>query len=96
MTRAISVEEFRDEFAEYADTDPLLIGKKIDEAQARCDETVWGSLWVHGIKYLAAHLLATSPKGRQARLQSNNGASLYLEEYKRVQRNVAAFTGRVI
>lgn len=96
MPRAVSIDDFKLEFPAFASTDAGVVGAKLDAAQRRCDETVWGDKWTDGIKYLAAHLLSIDQNGKQARLSSSSGSSTYLTEYKNLQKGLAAFLGRVI
>lgn len=77
-------------FPEFANTNAALVESRIAQAEARIDAAVWGARAADGVLYLAAHLLATSPYGQQARLSSKDGSSTYLVEYVRLQREVAA------
>jgi hypothetical protein len=57
----------------------------IDDATARTDASVFGVDTEAAIFYLAAHLLAASPSGKDARLKGEGFASLYLVERQRLE-----------
>jgi hypothetical protein len=57
----------------------------IDDATARTDASIFGADTEAAIFYLAAHLLAASPSGKDARLKGEGFQSLYLEERQRLE-----------
>lgn len=67
----------------------------IDAALMRTPTDPWGTYRDEGTLYLAAHLLAVTPFGQNAKLASKVGDSVYGVEYKRLQRIVTAGRGRV-
>lgn len=87
---AASAATFLVRFPEFARADADLVEAKLEEAARRVDASVWGAKADDGTYYLAAHLLAVSPFGMNARLASDRGSSTYLEEYRRMQRAVSA------
>ena len=86
---ATSSHAFRVRFPEFADLADSLVTAKIGEAQRRCDAGLWGSKYQDGVFYLAAHLLAISPFGQDARLSQANNETVYYSEHKRLQSMVA-------
>jgi len=85
-----SVAAFKGEFPEFAATDDPIVAAALVRAEQRVDPIVWGEKTDQGVAYLAAHLLALAPFGQNARLASNSGTSIYHEEFRRLQREVAA------
>ena len=79
-----SFPEFTDVHAEY----PTLLDAKLGEAGRRVSASVTGDLYPDLVGYLAAHLVATSPQGQQARQASDKGRTTYLDEYERLSRVV--------
>lgn len=82
--------DFIGSFPEFAGAPQALIQAKLDEAARNMDLPVWGALADDGISYLAAHKLATSPAGQNARLITKDGTSTYLLEYRRLCRIVGS------
>lgn len=74
---AVTVESFRESFPEFRSASLELIKAKIDEAALQVDAVVWEGKTDLGVKYTAAHLLALSPFGRQAKLVSKDGTTTY-------------------
>lgn len=66
-----------------------LIKAKIDEATRRTDPTLASDLADDITYYLAAHLLAQSPMGQNAKLVAKDGSTTYGKEYKRLCRLVS-------
>lgn len=91
---AVTVEQIKSEFPEFAQTDPRLIAAKIADAQARLNQSAFGPLWDQAIKYRACHLIAMSPSGEYARLsvkeQSVDGATTtYEREFRKLVRSIS-------
>lgn len=88
----MTVASFLEAFPEFTDVNtetPDLVSAKLAQATRRVAEgTVSAFLRDDLIAYLAAHLIATSPQGQQARLSSDAGSSTYLVEYQRLCRTV--------
>jgi len=77
-------------FPEFAKASPELVDAKLAEAARRIAPDVWKEKTDDGIGYLAAHLLAVSPFGQQARLVAKDGGTVYEETYKQIKREVAS------
>jgi Protein of unknown function (DUF4054) len=90
---AVTVEQIKAEFTEFANTDSALITAKIGDATAMLNATAFGDRHDYTVKYLACHLVALSPGGEFARLDPNkepDGArTLYEREYLRLLRSIA-------
>ncbi len=85
----VSIATFKAHFPEFADARAPddLIAAKLDEADNQTNSETWGDLLDQGILYLAAHLLATSPFGQQARLASSDATSTYGNRYDRLAKS---------
>ena len=90
MATAPTPAAFLVQFPEFTGADTVLISAKIADAVRRTDETVWGSNWVMGVMYRAAHLLAMSPMGRKMRLATDEGQSVYKQELDTLVRRVSS------
>ena len=88
---AVTVEEFINHFAEFDECPVDFIQSYLDDANARIDRGEWGETKGDiGQKYLAAHMLALSPFGQQARLVAKGAmTTTYEAHYKRLLREVA-------
>lgn len=91
-----TTEDLTDAFPEFREADADLLSSRLGAAIRRVDALVWGSMWQDGVLMLAAHLLAISPYGMNARLSAKDGSSTYLAEYERMRLEVTAGVGRVI
>lgn len=85
MPTVVTVEEFQAEFPAFAATDAGLVSAKLDAAERKCDADAWGDLLRDGVMNLAAHLIATDPRGQSSRLVSQNADTTYLREYLSLQ-----------
>jgi hypothetical protein len=104
---ALTVAAFKTFFPEFAITGDAakiaardaMIQLYIDDATTEIGDywkDVCGRDWTDkGVKYLAAHKLAISPFGLNAKLSSKEGKSVYGEEYMRLSRIVSFGRGRV-
>lgn len=92
---AVSVLQFKAEFPEFANTENALIQSRLTMATARVNSTVWGSRQNDGIKMLAAHLIALSPLGEQAKLKHENRGTIYGDQFEAMKSEVA-FGFRVV
>ena len=78
------------EFPEFADIPVADIDFKIADAVGRINAEIWGTLTDQGVKYLACHLLAVSPLGEQAKLETEEGGTVYFQTYERLMKSVAS------
>jgi hypothetical protein len=85
---AVSRASFLARFPEFEPAPPLMIDEAIAEAVTRVDSGVWGNKTDAGVRWRAAHLLAISPFGQQARLVSKDGSTTYGKEHARLMREV--------
>lgn len=86
---AVDADQIRTEFAEFADlTDPEIDPKIADAVQMVATET-WGDATDFGVKYMACHLLAISPLGEQAKLDTE-GETVYLKTFNAKKSSVAS------
>ncbi len=89
----ITVAQFLAEFAEFDPEDgsaDALVQAKLDAAYLRTPADIWDTLVDEGAKYLAAHLLATSPFARELRLVQKTGETSYGIERRKLEGIVAA------
>lgn len=90
--------EFIDRFPEFGEQPQALVTAAIEEAAEASPEIVWGSelRQTRGIRYLAAHILATRTMQIGAQVGSPSGTplgisldgTLYGQEYKRTRDNL--------
>ena len=89
---AVSVEQLRSEFPEFANTNSGLLAGKIADATAMLSAAAFGELHDQAVKYMAVHLVALSPGGEFARLDPNEEAdgarTLYERHYMAIARGV--------
>jgi len=90
---AVTVEQLRSEFPEYAHTDSGLLAGKIADATAMLNPSAFGALYDQAVKYMACHLVALSPSGEFARLdpkdQDDGARTTYERQYQRILRGLA-------
>lgn len=90
---AVSVDQLRAEFPEFANTDSGLIQAKIDDAIAQLNDDAFGDDFDAAVKYLACHLIAVSPSGEFARLdptkETDGASSTYERFFKQIARKIA-------
>lgn len=92
----IDIDTWRGLFPEFSTAPTPLVQSRLDQAAVRIDTAVWGSRAGEGQAFLAAHLLALSPGGQFARLQSEKGKSTYGDEHEKISIQVAGLIFRVI
>lgn len=82
---AVTVEQIKTEFPEFANTSDVIISAKISDASGQLYPSGWGASYDQAVKYQACHLIACSPGGEFARLDPNkepDGATtLYERRY---------------
>ena len=74
---AVTVEIFLESFPEFKTAKIEKIKATIADAVLQVDAAVWEKKTDLGVKYTAAHLLALSPFGRQAKMVSKEGKTTY-------------------
>jgi len=65
-----------------------MVREAIAEATLEVDAEVWGDKTDTGVRWLAAHKLAITPWGQQARMVSKDGSTTYGKEHARLMRSV--------
>jgi len=94
---------FRTYSAEFINVPDAIVQGELDAAFLEIDQGVWGDMAAQpvsstaaytkadqGHRYLAAHKLASSPFGQQARLVAKDGTTTYLKNYQRLQLQVSS------
>jgi hypothetical protein len=94
---SISVADFVAYFPEFKGDGSVTTNARlqsyINHAVLRTPSDVWGDLVDQGVLYLAAHLLAISPYGINAKLGNAAGNSVYGVERSRLNRTVSYARG---
>lgn len=90
----VSFADFIAQFPEFDGCTEAFVQRFLDDAETRINRAVWDASSTKpkgdiGQKYLAAHLIALSPFGQQARLASESGATTYQAHYAALKREVA-------
>jgi len=94
---ALDLSTFRELYPEMERVPDATVQAKLDEAEGRLDPDYWDTVFdqAHGLK--AAHLIAISPAGRQARLnpdKADGNTSIYEREFDRMVQE--RYTGPVV
>jgi hypothetical protein len=87
---SVSLSTFRAAFPEFKTAPDALVLEKLGEAAIEIKASVWGDFADKGQKYLAAHLIASSPYGGTARLTKDGQSTTYLLEWNRLKRIVSS------
>jgi hypothetical protein len=87
---SVDFASFVADFPEFEPAGRTLVDSKIADARLRIDASVWDLKTDLGVKYLAAHLLALSPFGQQARLVAKDGSTTYGRMHATMVREVTA------
>jgi hypothetical protein len=74
---AVTSEAFLVEYPEFGPAESELVEGKLAAAARRVGIDTWGDRYEDAVYVLAAHLLAISPFGQQARLSSSSAESTY-------------------
>ncbi len=92
---SLTTEQFLARYPEFAGTGPDLVEAKLAEADLQVDAAVWGDQADIGHGLVAAHLLATSPFGENARMVAKDGTTTYGTRLETMQRRVAKGLGLI-
>ena len=65
------------EFSEVGDLAPASITSAISTARSFVSQSLWGDRYEDGVLYKAAHLLAMTPMGENARLEKSSPETTY-------------------
>lgn len=82
---------FRVQYPEFAKTSDSLVQAMLDAAALELSAPYWGTYYDQGHGLLAAKMLALSPNGQTARLQSDKGTSTYAKQFDDLRIEVTAF-----
>lgn len=80
---------FKARWAEFAYLADALVQLALDEAVDECDARVYADRYDDAVGLLAAHNLAISPAGQQARLESDKGTTTYWGRFAEIRRQKA-------
>ena len=86
---------FKARFPEFNRLPDVTIQDAIQRGQAQTNANVFGPLQDEASSYLAAHFLALSPYGQQARLVSKDGSTTYFMHWIRIAQFKSAGYARV-
>jgi hypothetical protein len=86
----LTLTQFLTQFPEFASTDLAMVQAILTAALLEIDASVWGPKADQGQAYLAAHKLALSPFGQQARMVAKDGSTTYEKHYKSLMGQVAS------
>ncbi len=85
---AIDVATFVTRFPEFTSAASAEVTVVLAEAQRRVDQAVFDDKYEEAVFYKAAHLLAISPFGRNARMVSKAGTTTYHTAFNQLAREV--------
>lgn len=86
--------EFRASYPEFARTADAQVEAFLARALLHCPADTWGAYQDEGQMMLCAHMLAASPSGQNARLESKEGQTTYGVRYRELEIEIAAAWGR--
>lgn len=86
---AVTLASFRVHFPELNAASDTLVQAKLDEAALALDERVFGARFDEAVRYSAAHRLALSPFGQNARMVAKDGSTTYGMQFDNVCRACA-------
>ena len=92
---ALSLSTFRARFPEFQSQPDATLQDAINRGAAQSDSTIFGDLVDEATGYLAAHFLALSPFGQQARLSGPTESTTYYLHWRRLATKKAAGWARV-
>lgn len=78
---------FKARWPEFAPTSDAKVQAELDQAARNVDPAYFGEKTDDAVGLLAAHLLAISPHGASARLESDKAQSTYGTQYEEMARN---------
>ncbi len=94
----VTVQRFRKAYPEFKETAEALVQQKLDHADERINDSVFGdNVSIRATMLLAAHLLAISPSGEQARIWVRGSqTTMYQAELNKLIGIYTFGSGRVI
>lgn len=85
---SVTVDSFLASYPEFRSAERDLLQAKLDAAEPQVDSEVWGDKTDQGVELTAAHLLAISPFGQNARLVAKDGSTTYSKRLREMQLQV--------
>jgi hypothetical protein len=92
---AVTVASFKAQYAEFDAADDAMVAAYLADVSLLVPVSVWGELQDQGIKLHLAKRLALSPWGRDMKLTSKDGSTVYDDQLFDLQMIVAG-GGRVL
>ena len=92
----LTLAQFRVSFPEFKSATDPLVEACLARAESLIEPSVWLGLTDEGHGLLTAHILALSPNGQMARMQTDKGKSTYGTEYQSLRQQATALVGRVL
>lgn len=80
---------FKRHYQEFERIPDDVVLSRLADAATQCDPRVFAARLDEAVGLLAAHKLALSPFGQQARLKSDAGDTVYRQEWLRITRQSA-------
>jgi hypothetical protein len=81
----MNLSTFRTKHPEFEKASDSLIQATLDSAEDMLDADIFGNQFDSAHEYLTAHLLALSPFGRNAKLTSKDGRSVYQDTWEMIK-----------
>jgi hypothetical protein len=78
------------QFPEFGAVDTTFLQAHLNAAVLEVDANIWGAKVDQGIMYLAAHKIALSPFGNNAKLVAKDGTTTYEKHYSRLKLQVSS------
>lgn len=85
----VTATNFKLQFPEFSEIPDTYIDTWLADAYLCIDATIWGPKTDLGAKFLAAHLMANMPAGRNAQLSTKDGKSTYGAQYDELVEQVS-------
>lgn len=83
---ALSKDDFLKKFPEFAETTPMaVVESRLQWAKDCISEEAFGSIYEQAVYQYTAHLIASSPNGVNARLNKQDGETIYSAEWNRIR-----------
>lgn len=86
---AVSSTDFLEMFPEFNRAEPEMIDRALAEAERGVSSTTFGDRVDDAVIWKAAHILASTPWGQNARLMSKDGKTVYGQHYRELARECA-------
>jgi hypothetical protein len=92
---ALTAQTFKDLYPEFENLGDTLIEARLVAARLACPSDTYGDYFDYATALHAARSLALSPAGRDLRLESDQGKTIYDEELRRL-RLIVSLRGRLV